>query len=893
MQGIFLSWIYRLALRRGRAVICAVLLLTALAALPIPGLRISSSYNELVSPDEPGQARFLAFLEEFGAADDLVAVLEGEPGEIMAAAGLFAREIRREREYVRSVFYRVELDPLISGAPFLLPPEILSGALEEIEGYRPWIEKIARLDNLPALLEMFGAGLGEGGEPLDPAFAAHVLKISRLVFRQWRRFLEDPGREDFDYMDLLTEAGGEEAAILAGRGYLLSHDRRLLFLFVRPTSGSDDVTFLRPFVAAVRGACGRVFANHPGLEEKIRVSFTGMPAHALTEVEAIDSDVAKSSAVSVVLVLAILVLGFRSGRKIVLAVVPLACGMIVTVGLIALTIGHLNLVSSSFLAVLFGIGIDFSIYLIRRVGEETGSGKTREEAVRIAVTVSGRSVLVGGLTTGLAFLAVGRTDFVGFSELGITAGMGVLAVLFVTLFLLPALLIRFEIPGPRARPRPAADFRGPSRPALRLIVTAAAALALFGLFAASRLKFDFNALQLLPAGAESTVYQLRMQEESDFQMTAAVVTADDPGRLREKVALIRRLPTVSRVDSLTDLLPEKREEKAALIAGFRPYLSGLEIRPDLPGGTADGYRAALQELLSGLEEAQDLAFAGGRREIVAALEDNRAELAALREYFAPGRAAGAGEGTDRFEAALFRDLAGLSRLVAEWLEAEPPDESSFSPEFLGRFKSDSGTYAAYVFPAGSIWEVDFLDEFVVELKAVAPGTTGFPVTHQLTSRLIVSSLVQALLYAGGIILVLLALEYRRPVPVFLTLIPLVLGMLWVQGAFYLLGRDYDFASMPGLPLLLGLGIVYGIHLVSRWLENPRVSAFAAAATSGRGVAFAALTTMASLFGLVFSRHQGVVSFGILILFGIFAALLAALFVLPAVIDLLYWAGRGR
>ncbi len=890
MQDLFLAWIFRLSLHRGRTVIAAVLGLTVLAALLIPGLRISSSYNDLVSPEEPEQARFLAFLEEFGAADDLVVVLEGEPAAVTAAADLFAAEIRREKEYVRSVFCRIDFDLLIARAPYFLPPEVLAGAREEIENWRPLIEGIARVDSLPALLQMISRQLaGEGtGPPLDPALAVPALRVLGLILREWSEFLEDPARQGLDYPALLAEAGGGEAEILAGRGYLLSRDRRLLFLFVRPTSGSDDLSFLRPFVGAVRRACGRVIDNHPRLAENVKVSFTGMPAHALTEVEAIDSDVAKSSAVSVGLVLAILALGFRSGRKIVLAVIPLACGMVITLGLIALAVGHLNLVSSSFLVVLFGIGIDFAIYLIRRTEEETGRGRTRQEAVRIAVTVSGRSVLIGGLTTGLAFLAVGQTDFVGFSELGITAGMGVLAVLLVTLFLLPALLIRWGVPAPLSRPPAARSFRGPPRPVTGLIATGAGALALFGFLAAFRVRFDFNALKLLPAGAESTVYQLRMQEESDIQMTAAVITEDDPGRLREQVELLRKLPTVSRVDTLTDLIPENPAEQAALIAGFRPYLSGLEIRPRLPGGSPAGYRAVLQDLVSGLEEAQDLAFAGGRAGMVSEIEGVRSAASALLELIVPGRETESGERTDRFEAALLGDLAGLSRLVGQWLQAGPPDESSFSPEFVGRFKSGSGRWAAYVFPAGSIWDVGFLDEFVAGLKAAAPAATGWPVTHQLTSRLMVASLLQSLLYALAIILVLLGLEYRRPAPVLLTLLPLGMAMLWVQGAFYLLGRDYDFASMPGLPLLIGLGIVYGVHVVSRWLERPEESAFAAASAAGRGVALAALTTMASLFGLVFSRHQGVVSFGVLLLIGIFSALVAALFVLPAVIDLIYY-----
>ena len=99
--------------------------------------------------------------------------------------------------------------------------------------------------------------------------------------------------------------------------------------------------------------------------------------------------------------------------------------------------------------------------------------------------------------------------------------------------------------------------------------------------------------------------------------------------------------------------------------------------------------------------------------------------------------------------------------------------------------------------------------------------------------------------------------------------------------------------MAGLPLLLGLGIVYAVHIVHRWQENVHISAFAATMTSGRGVAFAALTTMAGLFSIVFARHRGVSDFGSIILLGIMACLLASLIVLPAIIDLLYLKPKKR
>jgi len=887
MEEKILRLFYELARRHSRLVIILMAGITAFFALFIPDLTVSSSYNDLVSPDEPGQARFFSFLEEFGAANDLVVVLDGKPDILLSSADRFAAAIKEEKKYVRSVFYRIDIDKFLRRAPLFLQEEFLREGLEKIPSYQPLIEEISGLKNFPGLLKLIGDGFGSRipGLQVDPAIAETALRIPLEIFRQWRSRLENPAQEGIDWLEFLKEAGGTEGTPIASRGYLSSRDGGMLFIFIRPTSTSDEITFVGPFVRAVRRACDRVLAEDPSLRSSVKAALTGMPAHRLTELEAINADIFKSTSISVVLVILILIIGFRSWKKITLAVIPLGCGMVITVGLISLTVGRLNLISSSFLAVLFGIGIDFGIYLIRRTAEEVDRGRSKEEAIRIAVTASGRSVLTGGLTTGLAFLAVGWTDFVGFSELGLTAGMGVLVVLLTTLLLLPSLLLQTKI-----KPRHynlqwvmkvTAEKR--ERLVLALIVLIAAGGCAFGIFAATRLHFDFNALKLLPPGKESTIYQLRMQDESDFTMACAMITSGDLEDLKEQVEKIKALPTVSRVDSISNLIPDRQEEKARLIAGYRSYLSGFEIKPDSDRPSGAVYRKILDNLRLEIEDIQEAAFAGGQEEIVSIIEEIFTELDSI-ELILDSQGT---DGTGKFEEDIFEGLVYLSALVEEWLEATPITEDFFSPEMLSRFKSAKGNYVAYVFPTGSIWDVDFLDQFVGELKEIAPDATGFPVTHQLTSRLMVSSLIQALIYAFGIIVVLLLLDFRRIIPAILSLIPLAVGMLWVQGVMYLLGRNYDFASMPALPLLLGLGIVYGVHIVRRWMENPEITAYAATITSGRGVAFAALTTMASLFSLIFSSHQGVVSFGIIILIGIISSLIAALYVLPAVIDLIY------
>ncbi len=891
MRDRFLLLLYRLSARGSRPVLAISVAATVLLGLFVPFLEVSNSHSDLVPTSHPEQRAYLDFLEEFGAADNMVVVLDGNPEALKASAEVFAREIRAEKAFVRSVFYRVDLDLLLKNAPLLMPEEALRQAHRFLATNAATVRALAAVDSLPALLDTAGQGLSGNlpGFDLAPVHAPRALAGIRAFFRQWQNSIDEPSSNPVDHVALLETVGigKDEISLVRTQGYLLSRDETMLFLFVQPLAPDTDASYLRPLQEALRAACERALDCRPELRDEIKVAFTGMPAHLLAEVETIGSDVGRASAISVFLVIAILLLGFRSPKTMLLTVAPLACGMIMTLGAVVLTVGRLNLVSSSFLAVLFGIGIDFAIYLVRRVEEELGNGRTREEAVRISVTVSGKGVLTGGLSTSLAFFAEGSCDFVGFSELGITAGIGVLVVMATTFLMLPALLLHVPIK-PRVYDLSQTtdeEWLRHERHLLYPLVGLAAILAAIGLYAIPRLSFDFNALHLLPPDSESTVYQLRMQDESDFQMTFAAVTAGNLEELRGMEERMHQLPTVSRIDSLTRLVPSDQDAKVALLRQCNRLLPDTQFEPDSQDRNRVDYVGALDRVTDRFEQVQEKAFAAGQAAIVAEVDKTLSIMSSIRDSLSAEDVAV--ERTRAFETALFGKLAGLGKLVRRWPELTPLGPDSYPAGMVNRFRSKKGRYVAYVFPNGPVWDLDFLDRFVADLHTVTDNVTGFPTTVPVHTRMAVNGLRQSLAYGLVIILVLLAFDFKRIRPVLLSLVPLVVGMLWVQAAFYFMGRDYNYASMAGLPLLLGLGIVYGVHIVHRWQENTHLTAFAATMTSGRGVAFAALTTMAGLVSIVFARHRGVSDFGTVILLGISACLAASLVVLPAVIDLLY------
>jgi hypothetical protein len=158
-----------------------------------------------------------------------------------------------------------------------------------------------------------------------------------------------------------------------------------------------------------------------------------------------------------------------------------------------------------------------------------------------------------------------------------------------------------------------------------------------------------------------------------------------------------------------------------------------------------------------------------------------------------------------------------------------------------------------------------------------------------SERAVVRSLRQALITAVAIITVLLLFLWRTLVDTLIVMIPLGLAAILTGAASAVLDIPFNFADVIVIPLLLGMGVDSGIHLVHRSRTAAPTHGNLLRTTTARAVTFSALTTMASFGTLGFSSHPGMASLGQLLTIGIAFVLLCNLIVLPALV-----AGyRGR
>jgi predicted RND superfamily exporter protein len=122
--------------------------------------------------------------------------------------------------------------------------------------------------------------------------------------------------------------------------------------------------------------------------------------------------------------------------------------------------------------------------------------------------------------------------------------------------------------------------------------------------------------------------------------------------------------------------------------------------------------------------------------------------------------------------------------------------------------------------------------------------------------------------------------------VILVFAPLALAAILTIAASVLLNLPFNFANVIVLPLLFGLGVASGIHLVIREGQTGGGAAEVLSTSTPRAVLFSALTTIGSFGSMALSGHPGTASMGLLLTVAIGLTLGCTLVVLPALMAVL-------
>ncbi|MBE7504412.1 MAG: MMPL family transporter [Verrucomicrobiales bacterium] len=849
-------------------------------------LEFDTNRNHLVGEDKKYHQAYLKYKRDFAAQDELVAIVES--GAIEKNRQFVERlgaRLERETNLFTDVFYKGDLKMMGPKALLFVTNEtILVEMAQRLREAQPMLQNFAQVTNLNALFRMvigeFRGAARNGGT--EPEGLLEALPALGRIADQAADALGRPGTPPSPGITALF-GGGEQAEQDL---YITFASNRLYLVTARARSDALNgpaVERMRELLAETRGEV-------PG----VNVGLTGGPVLEVDEMAQSQKDTTVAAVLALALCGLVFAFGYQETGRPVKATACLLVGLAYTFGFATLVIGHLNILTITFLPILIGLAIDFGIHLVSRYEEELRHGRTPRQAVEIAMVNTGQGIFTGCFTTAGAFLAMGFTDFDGIQEMGVISGAGLIICLVPMMTLLPVLLLRGrqnvldQVAPPREHPGTKLEGIWLDRP--WVTVGVAASVVLWAGLQLPKVWFDYNLLNLQSAGLPAVQYEHKLIEGANRSVIFGVVTASSLDEARDLQRRLEAQPSVASVDSMVPHLTEDQSRKLALIREVKAPLAKLRFAElDDSPVNLEALRQTVRALQAYLGLGVSLSLRGGEEALSDELQEVRRALRRLNDAIGGTEPEEARRKLGAFQRALLQDLQDTLAAIQQ-----QDDRARLRPEDLPlplrhRFVSKSGdSFLLQVNPRSNVWERANQEVFVRELREVFPTATGEPVQLYEYTSLLKDSYVEAAYYALGAVVVLVLIHFRSVFCVLLALVPVGLGTLFLAGVMGATGVPFNPANIMTLPLVVGVGVTNGIHVLNRFAEEHDPHIFGR--STGRAVLLSALTTIFGFGSLMTAEHAGIASLGLVMAVGTATCMMAGLTVLPALLRLLSRAG---
>ena len=859
----------------------------------------------------PTHQVYMKFRKEFPGEDELAVVVQSDDMERNRQfVERLAARLEPETNLFTDVFYKGDLRSMGRKALLFVPEDDLKQMQKTFKEEGPFIQEFTKATNLDSFFGLVNKQFRTAKQEDNTQNNALINAIPALqrIMDQASDSLSRPGTPVSPGVTALF-GNGEEAE---RRMYITFAHGQLYLVTARPRSPE----VVEQAVLRMRELMQQTEIEVPGLN----VGLTGKPVLDFDEMQQAKRDALKASVVALVICSLIFIYAYRETGRPLKAVACLIIGLGYTMAFTFLVVGHLNILTVTFAPILIGLAIDFGIHLITRYEEEMRHGRAPVPAVDRAMVFTGQGIITGALTTAMAFLAMGLTDFKGIQEMGIISGGGLVLCLIPMMTLLPVLLMKgrqntldHEHAGEEEKRAQIENF-WLQRPVLVVVVTL-----LFCGAAARQFKkvcFDYNLLHMQSKGMPMVIYEMKLLN-SGQSLLAAEVVADSLQEARQIELKVKKLPLVASVDyddrgdAIFDLLTRDQTKEMELVNSIKNEVSDLhfpradedQLRLQEPNPTDTVQRAVKPESDENQVRLHDLSATlygtmGYLGQAADTVEKDRPELArqllSLRLAVSDFRVKmlsgdpSIPQRLQKFQQALFDDIRQTFETIKNQDTSGGLKPEDLPPAAHNHFIGRTGKYKVEVFPKNDIWQHDNQRDFIAQLRqALAPNgdkVTGTPVQLYEYTTLLKDSYQQAALYALAAIAFMVFLHFRSITCVILSLLPVAIGSVWTAGLMGLFGIPFNPANIMTLPLVIGIGVTNGIQILNRVAEeqHPRILS----KSTGKAVLVSGLTALTGFGSLTLAKHQGLQSLGFVMAIGIAACMIAALTFLPAVLNIL-------
>lgn len=852
--------------------------LTVMLALAAGGLYLTAtrlgyqtSRMDLLDPKSNYNRLWIEYIEEFGDEDDAVVVVEGAGREqVVPVLEELSEALAYQDHLFHAVLHEVDLGKIRSKGLHYLSPEELAdidrflhelgpilagdwsrlntstmagGFAHQLEAVRDHPQQSAEARaRLHRLASSLGASLGQRGRYLSP----------------WP---EMPSS-----FAILSELNSE---------YLLTKQGQLGFVLLRLARGEDSFDHGSEATQALRELIAQAQTRHPN----VKIGLTGLPIMEHDEMRSSQTSMFWASLVSMVGVGFLFVAGFGGARHAFLANLILLVGMALAFGYATLAVGHLNILSVTFTVTLIGIGIDYGVYYVARYLQLRGENKDCETALLETSRSAGPAIATGAITTSIAFFSAGLTSFKGVAELGIIAGGGILLCAIAELVMLPACIWLVDRSGWGVRmPRPLGVHRwiAPLFKFPRFTLTACVAATVFVALGLRGLWYDNNLLNMQAEGLESVALERKLLSECNQSVWYALSIADSREELLARKARFLELGSVERTEEIVSLLPVDDGVKRPLIARIQQRLAALPERP--------------QQITVDTPEVLGQALGRVQAQLARSHYDDKCvrQLEAVRDLLRRMPSADCYAQLTRFQQEMAGDLLSRLHILKSIANPEPPTLTDLPTSLVDRFVGQHGKHLLKIYGRGDIWDTMALRRFVNDVRRVDPQATGNPLQAYEASLEMKRSFQEAAIYSLLVIVAVLVLDFKDLRMALLAAMPLGIGVLQMFGLLGWLDIPLNPANLIALPLILGIGVDYGVHILHEFRETD--GPYRMPAGTAVAVLVDALTTLVGFGSLMIATHQGLQSLGRVLTLGVTCCLFTSLIMLPAALT---WITRNR
>ncbi|MCK9395580.1 MAG: efflux RND transporter permease subunit [Methylobacter sp.] len=847
-------------------VLSIVVLFSALALYYTVGhLSINTDTAELIAPDAPFQQNRRNYEKAFSQdMHTLLLVVESDTPELTkAATKRLLRLLSANKEHFNSAYIPNDNEFFRQNGLLYLETGELQSLSNNLSLAQPFIGRIAQEPNLTGFFSIFEDALTSTDKtqvvPID--LTSLIDKVTQALHKtlngenallSWESLISDKKTH-------------------SGNGFIVVSPK---FDFSKIRPAESAIESIRKAVADIQDP------NLPA----VKVWVTGEVGLEDDELAGMSTGTFTACIFSVVLVLFILLIAYRSISLTLATLMTIALGMVFCGAFAAFAVKELNLISVAFAVSNIGLGVEYAIHFCLRYRDNLTHHIHKELALRSTLMNTAPSLLLCAGTTSIGLYAFIPTDYKGVSELGLLAGTSLFICLLITLIALPALL--------KIIPAPAKFEKDEARNGLAKLSKALAILplhyakpisiatfviAVISIVLTFNVKTDFNPINLRDPNTESVIAFNNLMKDKETTPMTLTVLAKDENSAKALEQKLSALPSVDKTVSLFDFQPTAQDDKLALIEEMGLMLGAqTQSFPALKTDTdpVPGIKHLIKTIDAVLPQKTDAhqrtALTNFKRELQDILIELDARQQPDRRMF-----------IEKLQTTLLGTLPNVMNELSAGFNAKEITLADLPADIKDKWLSKNGSYRIQIFPKKDLGDLTSLKEFITEVQSVAPETTDLPIMYWESMKEVISAFQEAIVIALVTIALLLFAIRRNILDTALVMTPLILAGLFTMASTVITNTPINFANIIALPLLLGLGVDNGIHMVEKLHHSLSEEQNIYQSSTARAMFYGALTTASSFAGLAFSPHQGIASMGLIITMGIFWIMVCTFVVLPA------------